>query len=443
MIISATFSKPVKNIQDILGRPYLRMKIRAANNSNSTSYMVEAFTEKQAFHEQKTEAELNTFIEKHAGITFKNCVIRTESEEITILGNKKGETTRLVKKLSAAQKTVKQNIMWNKQKNYLLAEGTPVPFLVLLGVMTPEGRVVNSKYDKFRQINRFLEFINDILPQVQPEDKSVPIRIADFGCGKSYLTFAMYHYLKVMKGFDIRVIGLDLKEADLSMLGRAKSVKVQKENTVIVDGMGNKARIAGRVAQIKAQIEQTTSDYDREKLQERLAKLAGGVAVLYIGAPSEVEMKEKKDRVDDALAATRAAVEEGIVPGGGVAYIRATATLEGLKGDNDDQTTGIQIVKRAIEEPLRQIVSNAGGEGSVVVNKVREGVGNFGYNAREDRFEDMLAAGIIDPTKVSRVALENAASIASMFLTTECVLAEKPSENPLPAMPAGGMGGMM
>ena len=179
-------AKPVKNIQDILGRPYLRMKIRAANNSNSTSYMVEAFTEKQAFHEQKTEAELNTFIEKHAGITFKNCVIRTESEEITILGNKKGETTRLVKKLSAAQKTAKQNIMWNKQKNYLLAEGTPVPFLVLLGVMTPEGRVVNSKYDKFRQINRFLEFINDILPQVQPEDKSVPIRIADFGCGKCY-----------------------------------------------------------------------------------------------------------------------------------------------------------------------------------------------------------------------------------------------------------------
>ena len=212
MIISATFSKPVKNIQDILGRPYLRMKIRAANNSNSTSYMVEAFTEKQAFHEQKTEAELNTFIEKHAGITFKNCVIRTESEEITILGNKKGETTRLVKKLSAAQKTAKQNIMWNKQKNYLLAEGTPVPFLVLLGVMTPEGRVVNSKYDKFRQINRFLEFINDILPQVQPEDKSVPIRIADFGCGKSYLTFAVHYFLTEIKKINVEIIGLDLKK---------------------------------------------------------------------------------------------------------------------------------------------------------------------------------------------------------------------------------------
>lgn len=212
MIISATFSKPVKNIQDILGRPYLRMKIRAANNSNNTSYMVEAFTEKQAFHEQKTEAELNTFIEKHAGITFKNCVIRTESEEMTILGNKKGETTRLVKKLSAAQKTVKQNIMWNKQKNYLLAEGTPVPFLVLLGVMTPEGRVVNSKYDKFRQINRFLEFINDILPQVQPEDKSVPIRIADFGCGKSYLTFAVHYFLTEIKKINVEIIGLDLKK---------------------------------------------------------------------------------------------------------------------------------------------------------------------------------------------------------------------------------------
>lgn len=212
MIISATFSKPVKNIQDILGRPYLRMKIRAANNSNNTSYMVEAFTEKQAFHEQKTEAELNTFIEKHAGITFKNCVIRTESEEITILGNKKGETTRLVKKFPAAQKTAKQNIMWNKQKNYLLAEGTPVPFLVLLGVMTPEGRVVNSKYDKFRQINRFLEFINDILPQVQPEDKSVPIRIADFGCGKSYLTFAVHYFLTEIKKINVEIIGLDLKK---------------------------------------------------------------------------------------------------------------------------------------------------------------------------------------------------------------------------------------
>ena len=237
--------------------------------------------------------------------------------------------------------------------------------------------------------------------------------------------------------------GMKIEDATLAMLGCAEKVTLTKENTTIVDGCGDKAAIADRVALIRSSIEVAKSDYEREKLQERLAKLAGGVAVLYVGAATEVEMKEKKDRVDDALAATRAAVEEGIVPGGGVAYIRATATLEGLKGDNDDQTTGIQIVKRAIEEPLRQIVSNAGGEGSVVVNKVREGVGNFGYNAREDRFEDMLAAGIIDPTKVSRVALENAASIASMFLTTECVLAEKPSENPLPAMPAGGMGGMM
>ena len=237
--------------------------------------------------------------------------------------------------------------------------------------------------------------------------------------------------------------GMKIEDATLAMLGCAEKVTLTKENTTIVDGCGDKAAIADRVALIRSSIEVAKSDYEREKLQERLAKLAGGVAVLYVGAATEVEMKEKKDRVDDALAATRAAVEEGIVPGGGVAYIRATATLEGLKGDNDDQTTGIQIVKRAIEEPLRQIVSNAGGEGSVVVNKVREGVGNFGYNAREDRFEDMLAAGIIDPTKVSRVALENAASIASMFLTTECVLAEKTSENPLPAMPAGGMGGMM
>jgi len=237
--------------------------------------------------------------------------------------------------------------------------------------------------------------------------------------------------------------GMKMEDAGLEALGTADKVTLNKENTTIVDGAGKKEAIAARVQQIRASIENASSDYDREKLQERLAKLAGGVAVLYVGAATEVEMKEKKDRVDDALAATRAAVEEGIVPGGGVAYIRAIETLEGMKGENDDQTTGIQIVKRAIEEPLRQIVANAGGEGSVVVNKVKEGKGAFGYNARDDRYEDMLAAGIIDPTKVSRVALENAASIASMFLTTECVLAEKKEENPLPAMPAGGGMGMM
>ena len=237
--------------------------------------------------------------------------------------------------------------------------------------------------------------------------------------------------------------GMRLEDANIDMLGCAEKVTMNKENTTIVDGCGDKEAIKSRVEQIRSSIEISKSDYDREKLQERLAKLAGGVAVLYVGAATEVEMKEKKDRVDDALAATRAAVEEGIVPGGGVAYIRATEALEGLKGANDDETTGIQIVKRAIEEPLRQIVANAGGEGSVVVNKVREGNGTFGYNAREDRYEDMLEAGIIDPTKVSRVALENAASIASMFLTTECVLAEKKPEHPIPAMPAGGMGGMM
>ncbi len=237
--------------------------------------------------------------------------------------------------------------------------------------------------------------------------------------------------------------GLKLDKVTLDMLGRAEKITITKENTTIVDGAGNAEAIADRVGQIRKQMELSTSDYDKEKLQERLAKLAGGVAVLYVGAATEIEMKEKKDRVEDALAATRAAVEEGIIPGGGVAFIRATAVLADLKGDNDDQTTGIQIVRRAIEEPLRQIVTNAGGEGSVVVNKVREGEGDFGYNARDDRYENMLAAGIIDPTKVARVALENAASIASMFLTTECVLAEKKEENPAPAMPAGGMGGMM
>ena len=234
--------------------------------------------------------------------------------------------------------------------------------------------------------------------------------------------------------------GLRLDAATVDMLGTADKVTISKDNTTIVDGGGQTEAIEARVAQIRHQMENTTSDYDREKLQERLAKLAGGVAVLYVGAATEVEMKEKKDRVEDALAATRAAIEEGIIPGGGVAYIRAADALAELKGDNDDETTGIAIVRRAIEEPLRQIVANAGGEGSVVVNKVREAEGSFGYNARADRYEDMFSAGIIDPTKVARVALENAASIASMFLTTECVLVEKKEENPAPAMPAGGMG---
>lgn len=236
--------------------------------------------------------------------------------------------------------------------------------------------------------------------------------------------------------------GMKLESATLEVLGRAEKVTVNKENTTIVNGAGAKDNIAMRVAQIKVQIEQTTSDYDREKLQERLAKLAGGVAVLHIGAPSEVEMKEKKDRVDDALSATRAAIAEGIVPGGGVAYIRCVEKLENLKGENDDETTGILIVKRAIEEPLRQIVANAGVEGAVVVQKVKDGQGDFGYNARTGVYENLLAAGVIDPAKVTRVALENAASIAGMFLTTECVIAEKKEENPAPAMPAPGMGGM-
>ena len=238
--------------------------------------------------------------------------------------------------------------------------------------------------------------------------------------------------------------GIKLESATLDLLGTAEKITVNKDNTTIVNGAGNKENIAARVAQIKAQIANTTSDYDREKLQERLAKLAGGVAVLYVGAASEVEMKEKKDRVDDALSATRAAIEEGIVPGGGVTYIRAIESLEGLKAENDDERTGIEIVKRAIEEPLRQIVANAGKEGAVVVQKVREGKADFGYNARSDKYENMFAAGVDDPAKVTRVALENAASIAGMFLTTECVIVEKKEENPAPQMPMNpGMGGMM
>jgi len=237
--------------------------------------------------------------------------------------------------------------------------------------------------------------------------------------------------------------GLKLETATLEMLGKAEKVSIDKENTTIVNGSGNIDNINNRVAQIKAQIATSTSDYDKEKLQERLAKLAGGVAVLYVGAATEVEMKEKKDRVDDALSATRAAVEEGIVPGGGIALIRASNKLEGLEGENADETTGIAIVKRAIEEPLRQIVENAGLEGAVIVNKVKEGEAAFGYNARADRYEDLFEAGVIDPTKVTRIALENAASIAGMFLTTESVIVELPEEKEAPAMPgAPGMGGM-
>ncbi|MBO7204520.1 MAG: chaperonin GroEL [Bacteroidales bacterium] len=237
--------------------------------------------------------------------------------------------------------------------------------------------------------------------------------------------------------------GFTLESATLAMLGEADKVTIDKENTTIVNGKGDKVAIEERVAQIRAQIEKTTSDYDREKLQERLAKLAGGVAVLYVGAASEVEMKEKKDRVEDALNATRAAVEEGIIPGGGVAFIRAIAALKGVKADNEDEQTGINIVAKAIEAPLRAIVENAGVEGSVVVQKVKEGEGDFGYNARTDKYEHLFAAGVIDPTKVTRVALQNAASVAGMFLTTECVLADKKEE--MPAMPAmnPGMGGMM
>ncbi len=239
--------------------------------------------------------------------------------------------------------------------------------------------------------------------------------------------------------------GLTLEGVTMDMLGTAEKIEIDKDNTTIVNGAGKKEDISARVGQIRAQIESTTSDYDKEKLQERLAKLAGGVAVLYIGAPTEMEMKEKKDRVDDALAATRAAVEEGIVPGGGVALIRCISALDNLKGLNEDEDTGIAIVKRAIEEPLRQIVANAGSEGAVIVQKVKEGTGDFGYNARTDVYEDLYVAGVIDPTKVTRTAIENASSIASMLLTTECVIADEPEDN-VPAMGGGmpgGMGGMM
>jgi chaperonin GroEL len=240
--------------------------------------------------------------------------------------------------------------------------------------------------------------------------------------------------------------GMKLEQTTIDMLGQAEKITVDKENTTIVNGSGDEKNISARVNQIKKQIETTTSDYDKEKLQERLAKLAGGVAVIYVGAASEVEMKEKKDRVDDALSATRAAVEEGIVPGGGVAYLRAVSDLNDIKGDNDDEQTGIEIIKRAIEEPLRQIVENAGKEGAVVVQKIKEGKGDYGYNARVDEYQNLFETGVIDPAKVARIALENAASIAGMFLTTEAVVVEEKEDTP--PMPGGapgmgGMGGMM
>lgn len=240
--------------------------------------------------------------------------------------------------------------------------------------------------------------------------------------------------------------GFKLENTTVDMLGTAEKIEIDKDNTTIINGSGSKEDITSRINQIKAQIESTTSDYDREKLQERLAKLSGGVAVLYVGAASEVEMKEKKDRVDDALAATRAAVEEGIIPGGGVAYIRASEALESLKGDNEDETTGIAIIKRAVEEPLRQIIANAGGEGAVIVQKIKEGKGDYGYNARTEVYENLYAAGVIDPTKVSRIALQNAASVAAMMLTTECVITDEPEEGggmPMGGGMPGGMPGMM
>ncbi|CAN5876576.1 chaperonin GroEL [soil metagenome] len=256
---------------------------------------------------------------------------------------------------------------------------------------------------------------------------------------------AMLEDLAVLTGGTLisEELGMKLENAEITALGKAEKVTIDKDNTTIVGGAGKKADIVGRVNQIKAQIESTTSDYDKEKLQERLAKLAGGVAVLYIGAATETEMKEKKDRVDDALHATRAAVEEGIVPGGGVAYIRAQEALDKMKGDNEDETTGIQIVRRALEEPLRQICANAGVEGSIVVQKVRDGKGDFGFNARTDVYEKLYDAGVIDPTKVTRVALEHAASIAGMLLTTECVLSEIKEEKPMSMPGGGGMEGMM
>ena len=286
-----------------------------------------------------------------------------------------------------------------------------------------------------------------VLNKIRGTFNVVAVKAPGFGDRRK----AMLQDIAILTGATVisEETGFSLEAATIEMLGQAEKVTVDKDNTTIVNGMGDKSELEARVAQIRAQIENTKSDYDREKLQERLAKLAGGVAVLYVGAASEVEMKEKKDRVEDALSATRAAIEEGTVPGGGTAYIRAIDALESLKGETDDETTGIEIVKRAIEEPLRQIVANAGKEGAVVVQKVRDGKADFGYNARLDKYENLVASGVIDPAKVARVALENAASIAGMFLTTECVVAEKKDDkadmNAAAAAAAmgGGMGGMM
>jgi Chaperonin GroEL (HSP60 family) len=271
--------------------------------------------------------------------------------------------------------------------------------------------------------------------------KIVAVKAPGFGDRRK----AMLEDIAILTGGTVisEETGYKLEDADLSYLGQSEKISIDKDNTTIVSGLGNKEDIKGRIGQIKAQIENTTSDYDKEKLQERLAKLSGGVAVIYVGAASEVEMKEKKDRFDDALHATRAAVEEGIVPGGGVAYVRSIEALDDVKCENEDEATGVAIIRRVLEEPLRQIVTNAGMEGSVVVQKVREGKGDFGFNARTEVYENLFETGVIDPTKVTRVALENAASISGMLLTTECVISDIKEETPAaPAMPNPGMGGM-
>ena len=363
------------------------------------------------------------------------------------------------------------------------AKGTETEVKVVEGMQFDRGYIspyFMTKGDKMEAVrdapyilvtDRKVSTMKDLLPVLEPiarEGKSLLI-IAEDVDGEALTTLVVNKLRGTLKiaavkapGFgdrrkemlqDIAVLtggmviseerGFSLENTTPDMLGKAEKVVVTKDNTTVVNGAGSAEAIQERADLIRKQIETTTSDYDREKLQERLGKLAGGVAVLYVGAATEVEMKEKKDRVEDALSATRAAVEEGIVPGGGVAYIRAAQALKGLKGDNDDETTGINIVARAIEEPLRQIAANAGVEGSVIINKIAEGEDDFGYNARTGEYVHMLEAGVIDPTKVSRVALENAASVAGMFLTTECAIADIPEPAAAPAMPAGGMGGMM
>ncbi len=387
--------------------------------------------------------------DKHIGKLIADAMRKVKTEGVITVEEAKGtETTvEIVEGMQFDRGYISPYFVTNPDKMQAVLES---PYILIYDKKISSMKELLPVLEKVAQTGKPLLIISEdvdsealatlVLNKIRGALKVAAVKAPGFGDRRK----AMLEDIAILTGGMVitEERGMKLEQADFEYLGRAEKITIDKDNTTIVNGAGEKVNIQARVSEIKMQIENTTSDYDREKLQERLAKLAGGVAVLYVGAATEVEMKEKKDRVDDALHATRAAIEEGIIPGGGVAYIRTISALLDIKGENEDENFGIAIVRRALEEPLRQIVSNAGGEPSVVVEKVKTGTGDFGYNARTEVYENMFAAGVIDPTKVSRVALENAASIAGMLLTTECVLADRKEDNVMNPAAMGGMGGM-